>query len=106
MDNKILPVIHRDGSVKWGPNVWETERWGLPTDGATIPVWSRGARLGRFVLKAPLAVPYTSAELAQAVALVDQAGAAPFAARPTPSQRTALTLEPVLDPCRQRSYRT
>ena len=41
-DNKILPVIHRDGSVKWGPNAWETERWGLPTDGATIPVWSRG----------------------------------------------------------------
>ena len=80
-DNRILPVIHRDGSVKWGPTPWETERWGLPTDGATIPVWSRGARLGRFVLQAPLAVPYTSAELAQAVALVDQAGAA-LARRP------------------------
>ena len=80
-DNKILPVIQRDGSMKWGPNVWETERWGLPSDGATIPVWSRGARLGRFVLKAPIAVPYSRAELAQSVALVDQAGAA-LARRP------------------------
>jgi K+-sensing histidine kinase KdpD len=77
----VLPVIGRDGSVKWGPTAWETERWGLPTDGAAIPVWSRGVRLGRFVLRAPLAAPYTAAQLAQAVALVDQAGAA-LAARP------------------------
>lgn len=80
-DNRVLPVIQRDGSVKWGPNPWETARWGLPTDGATIPVWSRGARLGRFVLTAPLAVPYSAEQLAQAVALVDQAGAA-LASRP------------------------
>jgi K+-sensing histidine kinase KdpD len=76
-----LPVIHRDGSVVWGPTNWETWRWGLPSDGATIPVWSRGVRLGRFVLIAPIAVPYSAEQLAQAVALVDQAGAA-LAARP------------------------
>jgi K+-sensing histidine kinase KdpD len=80
-DAPILPVIARDGSVKWGPTVWETARWGLPSDGATIPVWSRGVRLGRFVLTAPTAVPYTTEQLAQAVALVDQAGAA-LASRP------------------------
>ena len=74
-DNRILPIIHRDGSVSWGPNRWETARWGLPTDGATIPVSSRGVPIGRFVLTAPLAVPYTEEQLAQAVALVDQAGA-------------------------------
>ena len=64
-----------------GPHPWETDRWGLPSDGATIPVWSRGVRLGRFVLTAPVAVPYSAEQLAQAVALVDQAGAA-LAARP------------------------
>jgi K+-sensing histidine kinase KdpD len=83
-DDKVLPVIFRDGSVLWGPTTWETDRWGLPSDGATIPVWSRGVRLGRFVLRAPLAVPYTAYQLSQAVALVDQAGAS-LAARPTPA---------------------
>lgn len=82
--DSVLPVIARDGSVKWGPTPWETERWGLPSDGATIPVWSRGVRLGRFVLTAPVAVPYSAEQLAQAVALVDQAGAS-LAARPTGS---------------------
>jgi K+-sensing histidine kinase KdpD len=81
VDERVLPVIARDGSVRWGPNEWDTVRWGLPSDGATIPVWSRGARLGRFVLTSPVAVPYTEAQLAQAVALVDQAGAA-LAQRP------------------------
>lgn len=81
VDNQVLPVVHRDGSVQWGPTRWETERWGLPSDGATIPVWSRGVRLGRFVLKAPVATPFSRAQLAQAVALVDQAGAG-LAARP------------------------
>jgi K+-sensing histidine kinase KdpD len=80
-DDAVLPVIARDGTVKWGPTAWETDRWGLPSDGATIPVWSRGVRLGRFVLTAPVAVPYSAEQLAQAVALVDQAGAA-LAARP------------------------
>ncbi len=79
--DSVLPVIARDGSVKWGPTAWETDRWGLPSDGATIPVWSRGVRLGRFVLTAPIAVPYSAEQLAQAVALVDQAGAS-LAARP------------------------
>lgn len=80
-DNQVLPVVNRDGSVKWGPTLWETERWGLPSDGATIPVWSRGVRLGRFILTPPVAVPYSRDQLAQAVALVDQAGAA-LASRP------------------------
>jgi len=72
----ILPTIHRDGSVMWGPIPWETERWGLPTDGAVIPVWSHGRQRGRFVLNAPVALPYSRSDLARAVAVVDQAGAA------------------------------
>jgi K+-sensing histidine kinase KdpD len=71
----ILPVVHRDGSVRWGPTPWDTARWGLPTEGAAIPVWSHGRRRGRFVLVAPVALPVTADQLARAVALVDQAGA-------------------------------
>jgi K+-sensing histidine kinase KdpD len=74
--DRILPIVERDGTVQWGPTTWESERWGLPTDGVTIPVTSSGRVRGRFVLRAPIALPYTKAQLAKAVALVDQAGAA------------------------------
>ena len=74
-DDRILPVVHRDGTVRWGPTPWDAARWGLPSDGAVIPVWSHGHRQGRFVLKAPLALPMSTEQLAKAVALVDQAGA-------------------------------
>lgn len=79
--DRVLPVVERDGTVRWGPTVWDSARWGLPTDGATIPVVSRGARRGRFVMRAPVALPMSREQLAQAVALVDQAAAA-LAARP------------------------
>jgi len=74
-DDKVLPVIQRDGEVRWGPTTWEAARWGLPTDGAVIPVWSHGVRRGRFVLTAPVGLPMSPNQLAKAVALVDQAGA-------------------------------
>jgi hypothetical protein len=74
-DDRILPVVHRDGTVRWGPTEWDAARWGLPSDGAVIPVWSHGERRGRFVLTAPVALPMSPAQLAKAVALVDQAGA-------------------------------
>jgi K+-sensing histidine kinase KdpD len=74
-DDRVLPVIHRDGTVRWGPTAWDTARWGLPSDGAVIPVWSHGRRQGRFVLTAPLALPMSTEQLAKAAALVDQAGA-------------------------------
>jgi K+-sensing histidine kinase KdpD len=73
--DRILPVVDRDGSVRWGPTPWDTERWGLPTEGVTIPVWSRGRRQGRFVLTAPVGRPIEQAQLAKAFALADQAGA-------------------------------
>jgi K+-sensing histidine kinase KdpD len=75
-DDRILPIVERDGSVRWGPTRWETDRWGLPTDGAVIPVISHGQPRGRFVLRAPIGLPYTRDQLTRAVALVDQAGAA------------------------------
>jgi K+-sensing histidine kinase KdpD len=74
-DDRILPVVHRDGTVRWGPTPWDAARWGLPSDGAVIPVWSHGRRRGRFVLTAPIGLPLSTAQLAKAVALVDQAGA-------------------------------
>lgn len=74
-DDKIHPVVHRDGTVRWGPTAWDAARWGLPSDGAVIPVWSHGHRRGRFVLAAPVALPISADQLAKAVALVDQAGA-------------------------------
>jgi hypothetical protein len=80
-DDRILAVVERDGTVRWGPTVWESHRWGLPTDGVAIPVWASGTRRGRFVLRAPVALPFGKDQLARAVALVDQAGAA-LAARP------------------------
>ena len=54
---------------------------GRPLGGGCRPTAPRsrcghaGVPIGRFVLKAPLAVPYSAEQLAQAVALVDQAGA-------------------------------
>jgi K+-sensing histidine kinase KdpD len=74
-NDRILPVIGRDGQVTWGPTPWDVVRWGLPTDGAVIPVWSHGVRRGRFVLTAPVGLPMSTHQLAKAVALVDQAGA-------------------------------
>ncbi len=80
-EGRILPIVERDGTVRWGPTVWEADRWGLPSDGVTIPIWAHGRRRGRFVLRAPVALPISREELSRAVALVDQAGAA-LAARP------------------------
>lgn len=74
-DDRILAVVHRDGTVRWGPTVWDADRWGLPTDGAVIPVWSHGQRRGRFTLTAPVGLTMSPVQLAKAVALVDQAGA-------------------------------
>jgi K+-sensing histidine kinase KdpD len=75
-DSKVLPTVERDGTIHWGPVVWDSARWGLPTEGAAIPVWARGQRHGRFVLTAPIGLPYDPATLVKALALVDQAGAA------------------------------
>ena len=75
-DDRILPLVQRDGSVRWGPTPWNTARWGLPSDGVAIPVRSGGRRRGRFVLTAPVGLPVAKEQLAKAVALVDQAGAA------------------------------
>jgi K+-sensing histidine kinase KdpD len=75
-EDKVLPVISRDGSVRWGPTQWETTQWGIPTEGAAIEVWAHGQRRGRFVLRAPVGVAYSHEDLAKAAALVDLAGAA------------------------------
>jgi K+-sensing histidine kinase KdpD len=75
-DDRILAVVERDGTVQWGPTRWEADRWGLPTDGVVIPVLAHGRPRGRFVLRAPVGLPYSQDQLARAVALVDQAGSA------------------------------
>lgn len=75
-DEQPMPTLARDGSIDWGVVRWEAERWGFPSDGVAIPVWSRGRRRGRFVLVAPIGRPYDRALLRKAMALVDQVGAA------------------------------
>ena len=80
-DGPVLAVVERDGTVKWGPTLWETDRWGMPRDGVTIPIWANGQRRGRFLLRGPIGLPYSLDVLSRAVGLVDQAGAA-LASRP------------------------
>lgn len=71
-----LATVGRNGSTAWGPTSWETERWALPSDGVAIPVLTQGHEVGRFVLTAPAGLPDRREQLAKAVAMVDQAGAA------------------------------
>jgi len=71
----VLPTVRPDGSIGWGPTPWDASRWGFPSDGVSIPVRTRGRLRGRFVLRAPAALPVSTTQLVKAVALVDQAGA-------------------------------
>jgi K+-sensing histidine kinase KdpD len=75
-DDRVMPLIARDGTVRWGPTPWDPATWGLPSDGAAIEVWTHGERRGRFVLRAPVGQAFSDEQLAQAAGLVDLAGAA------------------------------
>jgi K+-sensing histidine kinase KdpD len=75
-DDRIVPVVDRSGTVWWGPNEWDTKRWGLPPWGVELPVWGHGRQLGRFYLVPQDARPVEVDALLNAVALADQAGAA------------------------------
>jgi K+-sensing histidine kinase KdpD len=75
-DEQPLPQVERDGTVRWGPTVWDTDRWGLPAEGAAIPVWARGRRHGRFVLRGAVGVGVEQEQLARAYGLVEAAAAA------------------------------
>jgi hypothetical protein len=75
-DDRIVPTVDRSGFVRWGPNEWDTKRWGLPPWGVELPVWGHGRQLGRFYLVPQDARPVDEDALANAIALADQAGAA------------------------------
>jgi K+-sensing histidine kinase KdpD len=75
-DAEPLPLVERDGTIRWGPTTWESDRWGLPGSGVAIPVWARGRRRGRFVMLGQVGLGIEAAQLARASGLVDQAGAA------------------------------
>jgi K+-sensing histidine kinase KdpD len=75
-DEQPLPLVERDGTVRWGPTIWDTGRWGLPAEGAAIAVWARGRRHGRFVLRGPVGAGMDPERLARAYALVEAASAA------------------------------
>src|SRR3954468_18685989 len=75
-DERVPPCVDRNGQVWWGPNAWDTHRWGLPPWGVELPVWGHGRQLGRFVLVPHDARPVEIEALVSAVALADQAGAA------------------------------
>jgi K+-sensing histidine kinase KdpD len=75
-DERVVPHVDRSGIVRWGPNVWDTHRWGLPPWGVELPVWGHGRQLGRFLLVPQDARPVDAEALVSAIALADQAGAA------------------------------
>ena len=75
-DDRIPPHVDRAGIVWWGPNVWDTHRWGLPPWGLELPVWGHGRQIGRFFLMPHDARPVEVDDLVNAVGLADQAGAA------------------------------
>jgi hypothetical protein len=75
-DERIPPHVDRSGVVWWGPNAWDTHRWGLPPWGVELPVWGHGRQIGRFILVPHDARPVEADALVSAVALADQAGAA------------------------------
>ncbi len=75
-DDRVVPHVDRSGEVWWGPNQWDTKRWGLPPWGVELPVWGHGRQLGRFYLMPQDARPVDAESLVSAVALADQAGAA------------------------------
>ena len=75
-DERIPPHVDRSGIVWWGPNVWDTRRWGLPPWGVELPVWGHGRQIGRFFLVPQDARPVEADALVNAVGLADQAGAA------------------------------
>jgi hypothetical protein len=76
-------MIDRSGSVWWGANQWDTQRWGLPPWGVALPVWGHGRQLGRYLLVPQDGRPVGTETLESAVALADQAGAALAASVPT-----------------------
>jgi len=75
-DDRVPPHVDRGGVVWWGPNVWDTRRWGLPPWGVELPVWGHGRQIGRFILVPQDARSVEVDALVNAVALADQAGAA------------------------------
>jgi K+-sensing histidine kinase KdpD len=75
-DERVVPLVDRSGTVWWGPNHWDTHRWGLPPWGVELPVWGHGRQLGRFFLTPQDARSVDADALVSAVALADQAGAA------------------------------
>jgi hypothetical protein len=81
-DDRVPPCVDRSGQVWWGPNGWDTHRWGLPPWGVELPVWGHGRQIGRYFLVPHDARPIEVESLASAVALADQAGAALAASTP------------------------
>src|SRR3954463_8108881 len=81
-DERVPPCVDRNGQVWWGPNAWDTHRWGLPPWGVELPVWGHGRQLGRYFLVPHDARPIEIDALVSWVALADQAGAALAASTP------------------------
>lgn len=81
-DERVVPNVDRSGSVWWGANQWDTQRWGLPPWGVALPVWGHGRQLGRYLLVPQDGRPVDTEALESAVALADQAGAALAASVP------------------------
>jgi hypothetical protein len=77
-----LAHIERDGSIHWGDLVWGSETLGLPSRGVALEVTGHGRPIGAFTLLPRPGRAVTPEDLAVAVALADQVGAAFAASEP------------------------
>ena len=69
------PELRPDGSLRWGPTVWDVEHLGFPSDEIELPTRFQGRPVGRFLLlPTPASVPSLSSRQT-AVVLADLVGA-------------------------------
>jgi Domain of unknown function (DUF4118) len=69
------PELRPDGTLRWGPSLWDVESLGFPSDEIELPARFQGRPVGRFMLlPTPATVPSLSARRT-AVVLADLTGA-------------------------------
>lgn len=87
------PLIDRGGELDWAGHNWSLNLHGWPAAPVSLPVYSNGHEIGRFVLERPEgSADLTQDRLLTAVALSDLAGAA---LGPEPRERPAAAPAPI-----------
>ena len=78
------PQLRPNGTLQWGPTLWDVEHLGFPSDEIELPTRYQGRPLGRFMLlPTPAGAPSLTSRQT-AVVLADLAGARLAATTPQP----------------------